>query len=198
MAEVVLFHSVLGVRLGVVDAADRMRAMGHTVHAPNLYEDGLVFDHYEKAMAYVDAMGYRELLARTDAAVRSIPANVVYAGFSNGGVSAEYLVATRPGATGCLLFAAAMPLGGFAGIADVGPWPSSADVHVHYTKDDPFREQDALDAFANEVRATGARFTLYEYSGTGHLFTDRTLPAEYDEAASELVWERVAAFLAER
>jgi dienelactone hydrolase len=198
MAEVVLFHSVLGVRHGVLDAAERMRAMGHTVHIPNLYDDGLVFDDYKKAIAHVDAMGYRELLARTDAAVTSIPANVVYAGFSNGGASAEYLAATRPGATGCLLFASGMPLGGFAGIAEVGPWPSSVDVQVHYTKDDPFREQGALDAFSSEVRTAGASFTLHEYPGNGHLFTDRTLPAEYDEAAAELMFKRVAAFLADR
>src|SRR5262245_26462830 len=146
MAEVVLFHSVLGVRQGVLDAAERMRSMGHQVHVPNLYEKGVIFDDYKQAMAHVEAMGYRELLARTDAAMRSIPQTVVYAGFSNGGVSAEYLVATRPRATGCLLFASGMPLAAFAGIAKVGPWPSSVDVQVHYTKDDPFREEPELKA----------------------------------------------------
>jgi hypothetical protein len=35
MAEVVLFHSVLGLRPGVI-AADRLRTAGHTVHTPDL------------------------------------------------------------------------------------------------------------------------------------------------------------------
>jgi hypothetical protein len=36
MAEVVLFHSVLGLRPGVIAAADRLRTGGHTVHTPDL------------------------------------------------------------------------------------------------------------------------------------------------------------------
>jgi dienelactone hydrolase len=47
MAEVVLFHSVLGLRLGVIAAADRLRVAGHTVHTPDLY-DGEVFDDLER------------------------------------------------------------------------------------------------------------------------------------------------------
>lgn len=43
MAEVVLFHSALGLRTGVAAAADRLRAAGHTVHTPDYY-DGEAFD----------------------------------------------------------------------------------------------------------------------------------------------------------
>ena len=43
MAEVVLFHSVLGLRPGVIAAGDRLRVAGHKVHTPDLY-DGEVFD----------------------------------------------------------------------------------------------------------------------------------------------------------
>jgi dihydrofolate reductase len=43
MAEVVLFHSVLGLRPGVIAAADRLRAAGHTVYTPDFY-DGEMFD----------------------------------------------------------------------------------------------------------------------------------------------------------
>ena len=31
--------------------------------------------------------------------------------------------------------------------------------------------------------------------GAGHLFTDPSLPGEYDAQASELLWQRVEAFL---
>lgn len=193
MAEIVLFHSVLGIRQGVLDAAERMRSMGHTVHVPHLYEE--IFDDYEQAMAHVNAMGYPELLRRTRRVAETLPERMVYAGFSNGGVSAQYLAATRPGATGVVLFASGMPMQGFADVPgeSVVRWPTGVDVQVHYTKDDPFR--DPLDALEEEVRAANATFTLYEYPGKGHLFTDRSLPAEYDEAATELVWQRVEAFL---
>jgi dienelactone hydrolase len=196
VAEIVLFHSVLGVRQGVLDAAERMRSMGHAVHVPHLYNE--VFDEYEPAMAHVDAMGYAELLRRTREAVETLPVRVVYAGFSNGGASAQYLAATRPGATGVILFASGMPMQGFAEVPGERAlaWPHGVDVQVHYTRDDPFR--DPLDALEKEVRAADASFTLYEYPGNGHLFTDRSLPAEYDEASAELVWGRVREFLAER
>jgi hypothetical protein len=36
MAEIVLFHSVLRLRPGVIAAGDRLRAAGHTVHTPDL------------------------------------------------------------------------------------------------------------------------------------------------------------------
>lgn len=38
MAEIILFHSALGVRPGVTAAADRLRAAGHTVHVPDYYD----------------------------------------------------------------------------------------------------------------------------------------------------------------
>ena len=45
------------------------------------------------------------------------------------------------------------------------------------------------------VRSSGAPLEVYtEYPGNGHLFTDSTLP-DYDEASTELFWQRVRAFL---
>ena len=39
---------------------------------------------------------------------------------------------------------------------------------------------------------------VFDYPGRGHLFTDPSLPDEYDAAAAELLWERVLAFLRPR
>ena len=199
--EIILFHSVLGVRRGVTDAAERLRAAGHAVHVPNLYEDGVVFDDYDKGIAYVESIGsYAKLLKRTRAAVRDLPNDVVYAGFSNGGASAEYLAATRPGAKAALLFSAALPLEMLLEIdGDPSqPWPSDVPVQVHYTVDDPFRdEQWTLDKFRQTVEASGSSFAFYEYPGDGHLFTDASLPQEYDAEAAEQFWTRVLAFLSE-
>jgi dienelactone hydrolase len=56
MAEVVLFHSVLGLRPGVITAAEWLRAAGHTVHTPDLY-DGEVFDDFDDGSRKEDALG---------------------------------------------------------------------------------------------------------------------------------------------
>jgi len=51
MTTVALFHSVLGVRQGVLDAADRLRLDGHDVLVVDLY-DGRTFDDYTPAMSF--------------------------------------------------------------------------------------------------------------------------------------------------
>src|SRR5215218_10260428 len=118
MAEMVLFHSALGLRPGVTAAADRLRAAGHTVHTPDYY-DGEVFDDLE------------EIARRAREAVAGLPAGLVYAGFSLGADPAELLAAARAGARGAVLMHAAIPveeLGEFG----VERWPAGVPVQVHY------------------------------------------------------------------
>jgi dienelactone hydrolase len=121
MAEIVLFHSALGLRSGVTAAADRLREAGHTVHAPDYY-DGEVFDDLDDGLRKRDELGYAEITQRAREAVADLPAGLVFAGFSLGAVPAELLAAARPGARGALLMHAAIPveeLGGFG----VERWP---------------------------------------------------------------------------
>jgi len=191
MAEIVLFHSVLGPRAGVTDAAERMRVAGHTVHTPDLYRGEARFDEYDPAIAYEHTIGYRELLRRAEADVAHLPRELVYMGFSAGGLPAEWLAATRPGALACVLLHAALPLSPLG----LDAWPATVPVQAHFMRADPFREQAEIDGMAADVRAAGARFELFEYDGPGHLFTDPSLPADYDHAASELLWTRVLELL---
>ena len=188
---VVLFHSVLGLRPAVQATADVLRSAGHGVHVPDLY-DGKVFDDMGVAMAFFDEIGGpREMVARTEAAVAGLPADVVYVGFSNGGVSAEYLAATRPRARAAVLLHAALPLEGFG----VRTWPAGVPVQVHYAEQDPWRTPDGVDALRASVEASSAPFALFEYPVAGHLFTDPGL-SEYDRASSDLLHERMLEFLA--
>ena len=62
-------------------------------------------------------------------------------------------------------------------------------------RDDPCRDQAEIDGMAADVRAAGAPFEVFEYAGAGHLFTDPSLPAEFDSAAAETLRERVLALL---
>ena len=57
MAEVLLFHHAQGLTPGVQEFAERLRAAGHTVHVPDLY-DGHVFDDLEAGLGYASEVGF--------------------------------------------------------------------------------------------------------------------------------------------
>jgi len=66
---------------------------------------------------------------------------------------------------------------------------------VHRAADDPFRENSSwLPDFEEAVRAAPAEVSSWTYPG-GHLFTDSSLPEEFDANAAELAWERVLEFI---
>ncbi|MGH7912726.1 MAG: hypothetical protein ACREOV_13485 [Candidatus Dormibacteraceae bacterium] len=95
MPKIALFHSVLGVRPGVEEAAGRLRGAGHEVLVVDQY-DGRVFDDYGEADTFARSIGYPELMRRAAAAVDQLPDGFIAAGFSNGGGMSEYVAAQRP------------------------------------------------------------------------------------------------------
>src|SRR3954447_7853138 len=95
MTQIALFHSVLGVRPGVLDAADRLRAGGHAVGVVDQY-DGRVFDDYEMASAFAEGIGYPALMQRALDEVEHLPDGFIAAGFSNGGGMAEFVAGNCP------------------------------------------------------------------------------------------------------
>jgi len=193
MAEVVLFHCALGLRPGVTAAADRLRAAGHTVHAPDYY-DGEVFDDLDDGLRKRDALGNAEIVRKAREAVSGLPAGLVYAGFSLGAVPAELLAASRPGALGAVLMHGAVPVEGFSEFG-IDRWPEGVPVQVHYAAGDPWVEaEEEVAPLGDAVRGAGAAFEEHAYPGSGHLFADPDLP-EYDRASSEEMWRRVLAFL---
>lgn len=187
--EMVLFHSALGLRPAVLSFAARLREAGHKVHTPDLY-DGEVFVDAPSAVAKIQALGFDELIARSQAAVNSLPSNLVYAGFSNGGAFAELLAATRPGARAAILMHAPLM------IRDLGwkTWPSGVPVQVHFSERDPIRSQPVIDALAARVRAAGSIFEQIDYPGTGHLFADPDSP-HYNASAAESLMANVIGLL---
>lgn len=73
-------------------------------------------------------------------------------------------------------------------------WPTGVPAQIHYTIGDPFRQQQWIDALVADNRAARGHVDLFDYPGSGHLFTDPSLPVEYDPQATALLWERVLAF----
>ena len=191
MTTIALFPSVLGVRPGVLDAAERLRRDGHEVLVADLY-DGRTFDDYPPALAFAEEeLGHAELLRRARAAVAGLPDGFVSAGFSLGCVMAVHVATQRP-VSGVLMLAGAIPVSAFGGDAT---WPAGVPAQTHSTLADPWREQEAIEQAVRDVEAGGGTLEVFDYPGTGHLFTDPTLPDEYDPVATETLWSRVLPFV---
>lgn len=191
MATIALFHSVLGVRPGVQDAAARLRAGGHDVRVVDQY-DGEVFDDYDEAAAFVERVGgFPELMAAAVDAVADLPDGFLCLGFSNGAGMAEY-VATQRRTGGVVLCSGALPLE-YLG-AEV--WPAGVPVQIHTAEGDPRRVPGWTESVAESVAAAGGAVERFGYPATGHLFADSSLPSEYDAASARLLWDRVGGFCA--
>src|SRR3954466_12844293 len=188
MPEVVLFHHVQGLTPGVVAFADELRAAGHTVHTPDLFE-GRTFPTLEEGLGHAEEVGFGEVIARGARAVEGLPTELVYAGFSLGVLPAQKLAQTRPGARGALLYYSCVPPEEFG-----SGWPDGVPVQVHGMDADPiFAGEGDLDA-ARALVASTADAELFLYPGDQHYFADSTLPS-YEAEASALLLQRTLALL---
>jgi dienelactone hydrolase len=190
MSNVALFHSAFGVRPGITDAADRLRAAGHEVLVVDQY-DGRVFDDYDEAVAFVEQVGFPTLMGRALDAVAGLPDGFLAMGFSNGGGMATYVALNRRLA-GVILCSGALPLQ----LIGADAWPTGVPAQLHATVGDPRRPDGHVESVMRSVAEAGADAEYYAYPGSGHLFTDPSLPSEYDAAAAERLFTRVLRFCA--
>jgi dienelactone hydrolase len=192
MADVVLFHHVQGLTDGVQAFADELRAGGHTVHTPDLFE-GERPATVDDGVAHLKSVGGEVLSGRAHQALGGLPEGLVYAGFSWGGSTAQELAQTRPGARGALLYESCMPI---TGEWAVGPWPDGVPVQIHGMEKDPFFGLEGdIDAARELVGLVGPELAeLFVYPGDQHLFTDSSLPS-YDAEQTALVLQRSREFL---
>jgi dienelactone hydrolase len=185
--DIMLFHSTYGLRPAVRSAADRLRAAGHQVWTPDLF-DGRTFDTVEEGSAHRDELGKEELLKRAVlAAAPYSERGLVYAGFSLGAATAQTLALGDAKARGLLLL---------HGTSDLAPNASVDDlpVQLHVAEPDPFEPDDWLSAWYLQMRRAGADVEVYRYAGAGHLYTDPGLP-DFDEEAAETTWRVALGFL---
>ncbi|MFF8912553.1 dienelactone hydrolase family protein [Streptomyces sp. NPDC015032] len=185
---IMLFHSTYGLRPAVHAAADRLRAAGHEVHVPDLFE-GHTFETVEEGLAFKDEVGKDELLRRAVlAAAPYSDRGLVYSGFSFGASTAQTLALGDEKARGLLMFHGTSDIAENASVDEL-------PVQLHVADPDPFETHDWLNSWYLQMQRTGADVEIYRYPGAGHLFTDPELP-DHDAASAELAWKVSLGFLA--
>lgn len=186
MAEVLLFHHALGLTGGVRAFADDLRAAGHHVVTPDLY-DGVTFDGIADGVAHAEQIGFDTIAERGDEQAEGLGDRLVVAGFSLGVLPAQRLAQTRPGVAGAVLYHAAVPPSAFG-----SGWPDGVAVQIHVCADDPWAAEDL--PVAREL-AAAAGGELIVYPGSGHLVTDRTA-ADHDPQLAAQILQRSLVFIA--
>lgn len=187
--EVVLLHSALGLRPAVHGWAAHLRAAGHRVHTPDIF-DGEVFASVEEGLRKRDALGIPEIGRRTRAAVATLPAGLVFMGWSLGAVGAQVLAATRPGAKAAVLLHGIAPLPAIG----VRQWPTGVPIQIHSADADPWVPEPLVQAFEAAVTTAGVHAETWRYPGAAHMFDDPDLPGHSVEATA-LARERITRFL---
>lgn len=188
MTETVVFHHALGLTRGVVAFADELRAAGHQVHTPDLFE-GRTFETIDEGVAHAEEIGFGVVMDRGLDAVEDLPAGLVYIGFSLGVLPAQRLAQTRSAALGAVLCYSCVP------VSEFGPaWPEGVAVQVHGMDADPiFVGEGDIDA-ARALVEEADDAELFLYPGDQHYFADSTL-ASFDAEAAGLLTRRVLELL---
>jgi dienelactone hydrolase len=190
MAEVLLFHHAQGLTPGVRAFADDLRAAGHILHTPDLFE-GRTFQSIDEGLAYIGEVGFDDMRERGVSVADGLPFDIVYAGFSFGVLPAQKLAQTRPGARGALLFYSCLPISGEWAF---GPWPDRVAVQIHGMDNDPIFVGEGDIIAAREIVEKAEDAELFLYPGDEHYFADSSLPS-FDPDATALLTRRVLEFL---
>ncbi len=183
MAHVLILHHAQGLTDGLRAFAETLRAAGHEVTTPDLY-DGTTFPTVDLGVAHAKTVGFQTLLDRGVAAADGLPDGLVTIGFSLGVMAAQSLAQQRPGVRGCVLMHGAMPIQEFG-----GAWPDGVAAQVHICRDDPWEDLTEIRTATDQMGAD-----LLVYDGNVHLFLDPSVPDHRPELA-KLATERILAFL---
>lgn len=165
---VALFHSVFG-----------LRAVGHDVVVPDLFE-GVTFDgDYDAGFAFVDRIGWGPLLERAHQALAGAPAETVLGGFSMGAALVGDVRQVSSSCTRRLPCRTASP-------------PHSRPPALRRGR--PLRAARSARTVPGDRRAGSRRRDGARVPGRGPFFTDETLP-DHDAAAADRTWRDVIGML---
>jgi dienelactone hydrolase len=185
MGQVVVFHSAYGLRQAEASAAACLRAAGHDVIIPDLY-DGQTAGTLDDALALMGTVGWPVICARARQALEAVPQTAVLAGFSMGAGVIGSVWDQRRTTAGVVL------------LHGIAPIPASArpglPVQVHLADGDPFASRQALARWQADAGRADLAAQVFTYPGAGHFYTDPAL-ADYHPESAGRTWQRVTAFL---
>ena len=72
MTEILLFHHAQGRTQGMLAFAEDLRAAGHVVHTPDLY-DGHTYDDLDAGIGYAKQVGFDTIMERGRLAAEGLP-----------------------------------------------------------------------------------------------------------------------------
>lgn len=187
--------------------ADMLAGLGYTALAVDMYGDGKTADHPDKAgelsgkvMSNLDDAEKRFQAALTLLKEQKTvdPDHIAAIGYCFGGAVVLNMALRGVDLDGVASFHGILPTSAPEN-ADV-----KADIIVFHGGDDPFVDQEQLDAFKKVMEYTKASYDLVIYPGVKHSFTNPSadekgkqfnLPLEYNEQADKDSWEKSQAFL---
>jgi dienelactone hydrolase len=186
MVDIVLFHSMLGLRSVELRAADRLRAAGHRVVTPDLYA-GLTAATLDEGFRLKDhRIGWATIEQRAHRAVHNLPADTVLAGVSMGAGVVSTLLPHRRDTAGVFL------------LHGLAPIPTTArdglPVQLHVADADELAPPADVSAWLDAATRIGADAQVFIYQHAGHFYTDTSLP-DHHAQATILTWQRVLDFL---
>ncbi len=184
MAEILLFHHAHGLTDGLRSFADRLRAQGHTVHAPDTYM-GVTFERLDDGIGHAQGIGHDAFAEAARRAAREHRHASVVIGFSLGAAQAQLLAQDLPRIRACLLMGGAL-----SPVALGGVWRHQVPLDIHLADPDEWVDEAALAELV--FRAPHAR--VFRYAGRRHMFVDRSL-RDYDADAADLFEQRAEAWL---
>ena len=184
----------------IKDVADRFAAAGFVALAPDLYdghattepdEAGKAMMNLELQRAANHMTGAVDFLIGHDATTSD---RIGAVGFCMGGGLVLWLSTLKPEITACVPFYGAIPWDSMQ--------PDYTDAQAaymgHYAENDGWATQDGARKLEEHLIDLGKDAVFYFYENTDHAFFNDDRAEVYDEAASQLAWERTIDFFRDR
>jgi len=189
-----ILHSWWGLTDGVKDLAERVADLGYTVIAPDLL-GGVRPESAEQGaelLAEISPDELSGLVISSAHTLRAVSADetkpIIVIGLSMGGTMALWLSARLPESiTGVVTF---------YGTQSIDFDSAEASYQGHFGDQDHIVDEEDRVVTESFIRLGENETDFHVYEGVGHWFFE---PGDHhDSAASDLAWERMAAFLTER
>ncbi|QGN32622.1 dienelactone hydrolase family protein [Microlunatus sp. Gsoil 973] len=184
--DVVIFHSMYGLRPVELAAASRIRALGHRVVVPDLFDGETVPGDVEAGSRLMSSVGWPTIVGRAADALTQVSDEAVLIGFSMGvGVIGQlWPHRTAAAAVACLHAPTLVPQGLRRGMP----------VQLHVGIGDRFAPAEQVMEFLRSAEEAGATPLIGEYPRAGHMFMDDSLE-DYDAAAAAATWQALVGML---